>query len=105
MARMKDFKRIHYFDPHTFLYYEENIIGKKAQSHNLKITVDLALSVEHQCSLSVDKSLNKIKKYKALKKSMFYYETTYEKIGFLKLWLLKLVYYCSLGILYLTFWI
>ncbi|MBR1748191.1 MAG: glycosyltransferase family 2 protein [Bacilli bacterium] len=105
MARIKDFKEIGYFDPHTFLYYEENIIGNKALKRHLTIAVDTSVSVIHALSKSVDKSLNKIKKYKILKNSMFYYETTYNDLRGIKLGFLKLIYYISLGIAYLTFWI
>lgn len=105
MARLKDFKKIKYFDPKTFLYYEENIIGKKAQEEKLNIFVDTSLSVTHELSKSVDKSLNKIKKYKILKKSMFYYEKEYNHLNILKYSLLKIVYWISLIILSITFWI
>lgn len=105
LARLKDFKIIGYFDENTFLYYEENIIGKKAQDQNMQICVDNEVSVVHALSLSVDKSLNKIKKYKILKQSMFYYEKTYNKRNFLSILFLKFLYFISLGISYLTFWI
>lgn len=105
MARLKDFKKIKYFDPHTFLYYEENILGYKARLRNMRVVVDTSLSVEHMGSLTVDKSLKKIKKYKAFKKSMFYYEKEYRHLNILGMALLKLFYFISLGILYLTFWI
>ena len=105
MARLKDFKKIKYFDPHTFLYYEENILGYKARAKVMRVVVDTSLSVQHMGSLTVDKSLKKIKKYKALKKSMFYYEKEYRHLNILGMALLKLFYFISLGILYLTFWI
>lgn len=105
MARLRDFKKISYFDPNTFLYYEENIIGHKAREKHLNIAVDTTISATHALSKSVDKSLNKIKKYKMLKKSMFYYETTYNNLHGIKLGFLRTVYYISLGISYLTFWI
>ena len=105
MARLKDFKKIKYFDPHTFLYYEENILGYKARAKAMRVVVDTSLSVQHMGSLTVDKSLKKIKKYKALKKSMFYYEKEYRHLNILGMALLKLFYFISLGILYLTFWI
>ena len=105
LARMKDFKKIHYFDTHTFLYYEENIIGTKAKEKDLLTMVDTSLSVVHEYSQSVDKSFKKIAKYKILKQSMFYYEETYNHIGLLKKWFLKFVYGCSLVVSYLTFWI
>ncbi len=105
LARMKDFKKIHYFDPNTFLYYEENIIGKKSKEKDLLTMVDTSVSVVHEYSQSVDKSLKKIARYKILKQSMFYYEETYNHIGLIKKSFLKIVYGCSLAVSYLTFWI
>ena len=105
VARLKDFKKLGYFDENTFLYYEENILGKKAKEQKKTIALDTSVGVIHALSKSVDKSLNKIKKYKILKQSMFYYETTYNHMRGLKLGLLKCFYYISLGISYLTFWI
>ena len=86
-------------------YYEENILAKKAKDKGLKSYVDTKLSINHKQSLSVNKSLKKIGKYKNLKKSMFYYEKNYNHIGFLKLFILKLFYHISVFFAYLTFWI
>ena len=105
VARLKDFKKIGYFDPNTFLYYEENIIGNKARKNHLYSAVDTSVGVVHALSKSVDKSLNKIKKYKILKDSMFYYEMHYNNLKGIKLGFLKLIYYLSLGVCYLTYWI
>ncbi len=105
MGRIKDFKKVNYFDTHTFLYYEENILAKKAMMKNLETYVDNRVAVKHNLSLSVDKSLNKVKKYKILKSSEFYYEKEYNHLNKLGMFFLKLFYYLSLGIAYLTFWI
>lgn len=105
LGRLKDFKKIHYFDPKTFLYYEENILAKKAEEKELGIYVDTRLSVTHELSKSVDKSLRKVKKYKILKESQNYYLTNYMKITKIQKLLIRLFYYISLGICYLTFWI
>ncbi len=105
MARLKDFKKINYFDSHTFLYYEENILGKKAREKGLETYVDCRVAVTHNLSISVDKSLNKIKKYKILKNSQFYYESEYNHLNKIGMFFLKLFYYISLAIAYLTFWI
>ena len=105
MGRIKDFKKVNYFDTHTFLYYEENILAKKAMIKNLETYVDNRVAVKHNLSLSVDKSLNKVKKYKILKNSEFYYEREYNHLNKVGMFFLKLFYYLSLGIAYLTFWI
>ena len=72
LGRLKSFKKIKYFDSHTFLYYEENILAKKAKEKNLETYVDTTVSVTHALSQSVDKSLKKVKKYKILKNSQKY---------------------------------
>ena len=105
LARMKDFKKIKYFDSNTFLYYEENILAKKAKEKNLGIYVDVSVSVTHALSKSVDKSLKKVRKYKILKASQKYYIKKYMKLNFLGYALIRAFYYISLGICYLTFWI
>jgi len=105
LARLKDFQKIGYFDPNTFLYYEENILGKKAQIKKMSIFVDTSLSVTHMLSQSVDKSFKKIKKYKIMKESMFYYERTYNDLKGIKYYFLKFLYFCSLIVSYFTFWI
>lgn len=105
LANLKNFSKINYFDPHTFLYYEENIISQKARQKNLETYVDTSVGVIHNLSKSVDKSLNKIKKYKYLKKSQFYYEKEYCHLNIVGRFFLKLFYYLSLGFAYLTFWI
>lgn len=105
LGRIKSFKKIHYFDPHTFLYYEENILAHKAREKHLKFYVDTTLSVTHACSQSVDKSLKKVKKYKALKASQKYYLKKYMHVNFLGYGLIRLFYYISLFFCYITFWI
>ena len=105
IGRLKDFKKINFFDTNTFLYYEENILSYKAKKNNLGIYVDTSISVIHNLSLSVDKSLNKLKNYKILKDSMFYYETRYRKINIFKYILLRIVYYISYMVGFVTFWV
>ena len=105
MARLKDFKKIGYFDPNTFLYYEENIIGHKAKDKGLFSYVDTTLSVNHFGSKTVQKNLRKVRKYKAIKKSMFYYEKEYNHLNPIGMFFLKVIYYISLFFAYLTFWI
>lgn len=105
MARLDDFKKIDFFDENVFLYYEENILGKKALTQHLSVYVDNEVFVTHALSMSVDKSLHKIKKYKILKQSMFYYEKYYNHRGFISLFFLRIVYFFSLIISYFIFWI
>lgn len=101
MIKYQEFKNINFFDPNTFLYYEENILGKKLKNNNLKTFIDTRLEVKHMLSVSVNKSINSIKKYKILKQSQFYYEKQYNKLNIFGLCLLRLFYYISLGVSYI----
>lgn len=101
MARKTDFEKINYFDEGTFLYYEENIIGKKLKDINKNTYVDNEVSVIHNLSISVNKSFNSIKKYKILKESQKYYEKKYNNLNIFKMFILRLFYYMSLGIAYI----
>lgn len=103
MIKASSFKKINYFDENTFLYYEENIIGKKLKENNLNTYVDNRLYVTHNLSVSVDKSINRIKKYKILKNSQKYYEKVYNKINIFQMIILRLFYYISLLIAYIIY--
>ena len=101
MARLKDFKTIDYFDENTFLYYEENIIGKKLKDKNMNSYIDNTVKVIHNLSVSVDKSFNSIKKYKIIKTSQKYYQKHYNKLNIFGIILLRVFYYISLFISYI----
>ena len=104
MARLKDMKKLKYFDEGTFLYYEENILAKKAMNKGMKSYVDTHLSVQHLQSQSVSRNLKKVAKYKTIKKSMLYYEEHYNNLNFFQMFLLKSFYHISVFFAYLTFW-
>ena len=95
------FKKINFFDTGTFLYYEENILGKKLKSMGYKCFIDTSVVVNHELSVSVDKNLNSLKKYKILKESQRYYEKKYNNLNFLGLVILKISYYISYFISYI----
>ena len=82
-------KDVGYFDEHTFLYYEEHIIGKKLKGKNYKVIVDLNVEVFHNHSVSIDKSLNRLGKLKQLKKSQYYFQTQYNHANILEKFLLN----------------
>ncbi len=90
------FKAIDFFDENTFLYYEEIIIGKKLKELGFKTFVDNRVTIIHALSQSVDKSINRINKFKILKSSQYYYEKDVNKIDVFKLALLRLTYYVNL---------
>ena len=94
-------KDIDYFDEGTFLYYEENILGKRLKDKGYKSYIHNEIEIKHNISTSIDKSLNSLKKYKMLKNSQRYYEKKYNHIGVLGLFLLYLTYLISYGLAFI----
>ena len=78
------------FDDNVFLYYEENILGKKVKSLNKKTIIANNINVIHDHAKTIDKAFSKIKKYDMLKKSQCYYEKNYNNSNIIKMALLKL---------------
>ncbi len=73
----KVLKEIDYFDENTFLYYEEQILSKKLESIDMQVAVDNNVVIIHNHSVTIDKNINKINKYKELKKSQRYFVKEY----------------------------
>ena len=88
-------KDVNYFDENTFLYYEENILGKKLKDKKYKSYILNEVEVIHNLSVSVDKSIKSLKKYKILKESQRYYEKNYNNTNIFGMLLLYLTYYIS----------
>ena len=105
MIKLKDFKEVDYFDENTFLYYEENILGRKLINNNMFSYVDNTVKVVHNLSVSVDKTYNSINKYKILKNSQKYYEKNYNNLNIFGIILLRIFYYISLFISYIVVFI
>ena len=101
MIKYKDFLEINFFDEGTFLYYEENILGSKLLMANKKSFIDTTISVKHELSKSVDRSISSLNKYKILKQSQIYYEKKYNHLNRLGIIILKIFYYFSLTISYI----
>lgn len=81
-------QKINYFDENTFLYYEEFILSSKIKKINKKIIVNNKVHIIHNHSISIDKSVNRINKYKILKESQRYYVENYLKANKLQLFFL-----------------
>ncbi len=96
IIRTKIIKEINYFDEGTFLYYEENILGHKLKDRGYHTYIDNTVSVIHNASISVDKSIKKINKYKILIKSLMYYEYKYNKRRLSMIPLYIIYYICLL---------
>lgn len=70
-------KEINYFDEETFLYYEEQILAKKLETIDRQVAVDNNVVIIHNHSVTIDKNINRINKYKELKKSQRYFVSKY----------------------------
>lgn len=64
---------VDFFDEFTFLYYEEQIFACKVKKSNKKEVVDNTVTIIHDHSVSIDKSVRRIAKHKIMKNSQRYY--------------------------------
>ena len=97
----KTLEEINYFDENTFLYYEENILAKKIKMISKKEAINNKISVIHDHSVTIDKNIKKINKYKILKQSQKYYVEKYLNANKIQLLMLYLSNKLSLIILYI----
>lgn len=74
-------QEVGFYDEHTFLYYEENIMARKLQSINAKTMVNTEVKVFHNHSVTIDKAFNKLNKLRILKESQYYFQKNYNGAG------------------------
>ena len=77
MIKHEIFKKVGYFDENTFLYFEEDILGNKIKELGYKNVVLNTCKFNHYESVTVDKTMNYMRKFKNLQKSKKYYHKTY----------------------------
>lgn len=80
----KYLEQINYFDENMFLYYEENTLAQKLKKINKKTMINTQVEVFHNHSVTIDKNINKLKKYKILKKSQMYFQKKYNNANILE---------------------
>ena len=90
-----------YFDETTFLYYEEQIFAKKVKAQNKKELVNNKVTIIHDHSVSIDKSIKRVSKHAILKKSQRYFAKKYLKANIFQMTLLYITDYLYRGILYI----
>ena len=95
MISSKHLEDMGYFDENVFLYYEENIMGIKTKKLGKNIIVCNNVDVIHDHSVSIDKSLKRIKKYDILKTSQEYFEKVYNGATKIELFFLKVFRYLT----------
>ncbi|MDE6142128.1 MAG: glycosyltransferase family 2 protein, partial [Bacilli bacterium] len=83
-------EKINFMDEAVFLYYEDFILSKKIRNLGLNIVVLNDIKIKHLYSISVDGIIKNVDKYKLLKKSQFYYHTTYNNAKRLERTLLRI---------------
>ena len=101
MVDSKFLKQNDYFDETTFLYYEEQIFAVKVRNANKKELVANEVKIIHNHSVSIDKSIKRVKKHKVLKTSQRYYCKQYLKANFLQMALLYITDYVYRALLYI----
>lgn len=79
--RANVFNLIDGLDEHTFLFFEEDILGKKLKSLNISVGIIPSIKYLHKHSVTVNKVLNAHKKKAVYSKSKLYYQKAYQKIG------------------------
>lgn len=94
-------KKVDYFDENTFLYYEENIFAKKLEAIDMQEAIDNNVVIIHDHSVTIDKNVARINKYKLLKKSQRYFVKEYLKANEKELKRLDFTCNLSLIILYI----
>lgn len=75
------YQKIHGLDDNIFLYYEEQVLGKKFLDAGYKMILDTDIAYQHNESVSIDKSIDTINKLKQLYRSKYYFYSQYEHIG------------------------
>ena len=97
----KFLKQNDYFDEKTFLYYEEQIFATKVKKSNKKELVANKIKIIHNHSVSIDKSIKRVKKYKVLKTSQRYYCKEYLNANIIQMSILYITDYFYRGVLYI----
>ena len=96
-------KQINYFDEGVFLYYEENILATKVKQEHKKIMILNQVTIIHDHSLSIDKSLHRLKKYNILKASQIYFERNYNRANIWQLFFLHLTIFLTRILLFFKY--
>ena len=84
IADMKKFKEIGYFDPYTFLYFEEYIISEKAVKSGMKIAYEPKAQVIHYHGASTGGAANLFTRIENFKSECYMF-AKYQKLPYHKL--------------------
>lgn len=98
-------EKIRYMDENTFLYYEENILATKLKRNHYRTILVQDIEVFHNHSVTIDKSINSLNKYKILKQSQLYFEKNYNNASKFDIIMLQVTSRVTYFIYYLVAWI
>lgn len=96
-------EKINYLDESVFLYYEENILSKKLKDIDKICIIDNETKIIHNHSVTIDKSINKLNKYRIQKKSQYYFEKNYNNASCFCLLMIKATSKITEKILWLVY--
>ena len=94
--------KVNFFDENMFLYYEENVIGVKLRNAGYVALIVNDVNVIHNHSVTIDNSMNRVRKFKELKKSQRYFHKNYSHYSFFCMLFLNITYLIMLGLLYIV---
>lgn len=83
------YKKLGGLDDRVFLYYEEQVLGKKFLNAGFKMVLDTDVKYKHNVSVSINKSMRLLSQLKQSYRSKYFYFKEYEHIGFIKQVLMK----------------
>lgn len=83
------YKKLGGLDERVFLYYEEQILGKKFLSYGYKMIVDTDISYFHNHKFTINRSSKNIVQVKQSYASKYFFYTQYEHIRLFKRVILK----------------
>jgi len=94
MMRLKDIKKINFFDENIFFYGEEIIWGEKFEKINKKVLYVPGTIVYHEIGSTIQKFYDSSQIHEMVDKNMLYYYKKYrEDIGIVKYSLLKFAFF------------
>lgn len=102
IIRSDALKKVDYFDENIFLYYEENVMAVKLKKEGYKTLIINGVNIIHNHSVTIDNSINRVKKYKILKKSQKYFHKNYSHISIFGIMFLYITDKMMLLLLYLV---
>jgi len=98
-----DLQAVGLFDERVFLYFEENIMSCKLKKQNIYLCNDV--EVFHNHSKTINKNLNRVRKYQALSKSKRYFAKNYDHAGVISCFLLWFIEKITVIALTLVSWV